>query len=67
MLYFFNHIGEANRIHNVDKYACAFSKMIEYWRQIWNNRTNGVADIQFPFGFVQVNFLIDLSTIEFYF
>jgi hypothetical protein len=28
--------------------------MIEYWRQTWNQRTNGNTDIQFPFGFVQV-------------
>jgi hypothetical protein len=28
--------------------------MIEYWRQIWNQRTNGNTDLQFPFGFVQV-------------
>ena len=31
--------------------------MIEYWRQIWNQRTNGITDIQFPFGFVQVSFI----------
>jgi sialate O-acetylesterase len=36
-------------------YVCSFSKMIETWRQIWNQRTNGITDIQFPFGFVQVN------------
>ena len=39
-----------------DKYTCSFSKMIQYWRQIWNERTNGITDIQFPFGFVQVSF-----------
>ncbi len=37
-----------------DKYSCEFSKMIDYWRQIWNQRTDGNTDIQFPFGFVQV-------------
>jgi hypothetical protein len=30
--------------------------MIQYWRQIWNERTNGITDIEFPFGFVQVSF-----------
>ncbi len=30
--------------------------MITRWRDIWNNRTNGITDIQFPFGFVQVSF-----------
>jgi sialate O-acetylesterase len=47
--------GESNADHNRDKYSCSFSKMIEYWRQTWNQRTNGLTDIQFPFGFVQVN------------
>jgi hypothetical protein len=46
------HIGESN-VGNLT-YACTFAKMIEYWRQIWNERTNGSTDIQFPFGFVQV-------------
>jgi hypothetical protein len=30
--------------------------MIQSWRQIWNERTNGTTDIEFPFGFVQVGF-----------
>jgi hypothetical protein len=47
--------GEANRDYNTNKYACSFSKMIQYWRQIWNQRTNGITNIQFPFGFVQVS------------
>ena len=51
------HIGEANRALNTNKYACSFSKMIQYWREIWNNRTNGITDVQFPFGFVQVSFI----------
>jgi hypothetical protein len=50
----FFRLGESNCAHNQDKYACAFSKMIEYWRQIWNQRTNGNTDLEFPFGFVQV-------------
>jgi hypothetical protein len=49
--------GEANAAGvNINKYACSFSKMIQYWRQTWNNRTNGTTDIQFPFGFVQVSY-----------
>ena len=47
--------GETNRDFNRDFYTCSFSKMIENWRKTWNNRTNGIADIQFPFGFVQVS------------
>ncbi len=63
MFFHFIHVGETNRIHNVDKYACAFSKMIQYWRQVWNERKNGTTDIQFPFGFVQVGlFRITNST-----
>ncbi len=55
---FFDFIGkgEANAGYNTNKYACSFSKMIQYWRQIWNNRTNGITDVEFPFGFVQVSF-----------
>ena len=44
--------GEANAGNPT--YACKFAKMIESWRQTWNERTNGITDIQFPFGFVQV-------------
>jgi hypothetical protein len=51
------YLGESNEDYNRDKYACSFSKLIYYWRQIWNERTNGITDIQFPFGFVQVSFL----------
>jgi sialate O-acetylesterase len=47
--------GEQNRNYNLDQYTCSFSKMIYYWRQIWNERTNGINDIHFPFGFVQVS------------
>ena len=43
---------------NMGKYPCEFSKVIQYWRQTWNERTNGNTDIQFPFGFVQVKFNI---------
>ena len=37
-------------------YACKLAKMIESWRQVWNERTNGITDLQFPFGVVQVGF-----------
>ncbi|CAF0867308.1 unnamed protein product [Adineta ricciae] len=47
--------GEANRDYNTHKYACSFSKMIQYWRESWNERTNNITDIQFPFGFVQLS------------
>ena len=47
--------GEANADYNSDKYACSFAKLISYWRQIWNERTNGITNIEFPFGFVQVS------------
>ena len=47
--------GEANAGNPT--YACKFAKMIESWRQTWNERTNGITDIQFPFGFVQVSFI----------
>jgi len=47
-------IGESNSGRNTDKYACTFSRLIHYWRQAWNERTNGITDSEFPFGFVQV-------------
>jgi hypothetical protein len=47
--------GETNAGYNIDKYNCSFSKMIGSWRTTWNERTNGLTDIQFPFGFVQVS------------
>ncbi len=58
MIYFtdfldFTNAGEANA--GGFTYACSFAKMIQYWRQTWNERTNGITDIQFPFGFVQVS------------
>ena len=47
------YVGESNAGDST--YACKFAKMIQYWRQMWNERTNGITDIQFPFGFVQVS------------
>ncbi len=52
----FVHVGEANAGYNRDQYTCTFSEMIQSWREIWNERTNGITDLQFPFGFVQVSF-----------
>jgi hypothetical protein len=40
--------------------------MIQYWRQIWHERTNGSTDIEFPFGFVQVSFTQNHEKIYFY-
>ena len=54
------YIGEANAHYNIEQYACSFSKMIYYWREIWHERTNGTTDVQFPFGFVQVNSLFQI-------
>ena len=58
--------GEGNAGYSADhsEYACLFSKMIENWREIWNERTNGTTDIQFPFGFVQVS-LFSSKTLSF--
>jgi sialate O-acetylesterase len=58
--------GEANAIYNTNKYVCTFSKMIQYWRQIWHERTNGSTDIEFPFGFVQVSFIRNHEKYDFY-
>ncbi|CAF3486522.1 unnamed protein product [Rotaria socialis] len=55
--------GESNADYNRDKYACAFSKMIQYWRQTWNQRTNGLTDPTFPFGFVQLSTNTDKTTL----
>jgi sialate O-acetylesterase len=46
--------GESNSGRNTDKYSCTFSNLIRFWRQAWNERTNNITDVQFPFGFVQV-------------
>jgi hypothetical protein len=50
--------GESNSGNPIN-YTCLFSNMIQSWRQTWNERTNGITDIQFPFGFVQVNSYIE--------
>jgi sialate O-acetylesterase len=46
--------GESNANYNKDRYTCTFSKMIQYWRKVWNTRTNGITNPNFSFGFVQV-------------
>jgi len=47
--------GETNALnYNTDFYGCNFSKMIEVWRQMWAERTNGETAIDFPFGFVEL-------------
>lgn len=50
--------GEANAGYNTDKYQCTFAQMIRSWRETWYTRTNTDTEIDFPFGFVQVNFLL---------
>ncbi|CAF1353898.1 unnamed protein product [Rotaria sp. Silwood1] len=55
--------GEANAGYNTDKYACTFSKMIQYWRQTWNDRTGDLTDLDFPFGFVQLSTWTNVSTV----
>jgi sialate O-acetylesterase len=47
--------GESNT-HAPGNYTCLFKKLIQYWRRVWNERTNGITDREFPFGFVQVSF-----------
>ncbi|CAF1027244.1 unnamed protein product [Adineta steineri] len=53
--------GEANAGNPT--YACKFEKMIQYWRQTWNERTQGITDIQFPFGFVQLSTFTNDSSV----
>jgi hypothetical protein len=39
--------------------------MIEAWRQTWTQRSNGLTDPNFPFGFVQVSlFVLKRNTIH---
>ncbi|CAF1432135.1 unnamed protein product [Rotaria sordida] len=54
--------GEANAGYNTEKYACTFSKMIQSWRQTWNDRTSDLTDPNFPFGFVQLSTWSNTST-----
>ncbi len=47
--------GENNAGGFAYRYNCSLVKLIEYWRNIWNTRTDGITDPLFPFGVVQVN------------
>ncbi len=47
--------GEDNTVFHTSLYPCTFSKMIEYWRSTWYERTNSNTDPHFPFGFVQLS------------
>ena len=53
--------GERNNLINPDLYACTFPEMINDWRKKWHNSTKGSTEEQFPFGFVQVNILINFK------
>jgi hypothetical protein len=51
-------VGEDNSLFHTELYPCTFSKMIEYWRSTWHERTNSSTDPKFPFGFVQVKIFL---------
>merc|ERR1712203_75896 len=46
--------GESNS-GSAAAYACWFPAMIQGWRNEWLNKTTGVSDAQWPFGFVQLS------------
>ena len=50
-------LGEANA-NKPDLYKCQFPAMITDWRQKFHNASDGETDIEFPFGFVQVDLII---------
>jgi len=50
--------GKTNALYHIDICGCLFSRMIQYWRETWNERTIGITDMQFPFDFVQVKILL---------
>ncbi len=54
--YYFDLIDSGENNAGNPTYACKFARMIVRWREVWNTRTNGITDINFPFGFVQVSF-----------
>jgi hypothetical protein len=58
------HVGEANTYYNADKYSCSFAKMIQYWRQIWNERTNGITTHSISIWFLSSKFYSKLSKIH---
>ena len=55
-------LGEDNTRFHTDLYPCTFSKLIEYWRSIWHQRTNSSTDPKFPFGFVQVTLFLFITS-----
>jgi hypothetical protein len=60
-------VGEDNIYFHTDLYPCTFSKLIEYWRNIWHERTNSNTDPNFPFGFVQVPIFLFITFIFYHF
>jgi len=60
-------LGEDNIYFHTDLYPCTFSKLIEYWRNIWYERTNSSTDPTFPFGFVQVRIFLFITFIFYHF
>jgi len=60
-------LGEDNINFHTDLYPCTFSKLIESWRNVWHERTNGSTDPNFPFGFVQVRIFINFIFYGFFF
>jgi len=44
--------GEANAGWNRDQYGCTFTRMINDWRNLWNQHSG--SNPNFPFGFVQL-------------
>ena len=46
--------GESNVWYNTDLYSCAFSQMIDSWREKWSTNTDNEMPRNFPFGLVQL-------------
>ena len=44
--------------YRTEQYACTFPAMITDWREKWHQNTGGQTDPMFPFGFVQVCFVL---------
>jgi sialate O-acetylesterase len=56
-LYKYLSLGESNA-GRPDLYACQFPAMIDDWRKKFHAGSDGETSDHFPFGFVQVRFLI---------
>ena len=50
--------GETNSISKVNDYSCMFPGLIDAYRANWYEGTEANTRMDFPFGFVQVRFLI---------